>query len=73
MDGTGTYKFDTGDKLDLQEIFTKREKIYTYHYLRDVINGMEPDAIFPNLEDLEKSKLMGNIKRRIGSGGVFWV
>ena len=71
MDDTGTYKFDTGDDLNLQEIFTKREKIYTYHYLRDVINGMEPDEVFPNLEDLEEAKLMKNIKRRMGAGGVF--
>ena len=71
MGEDGNYKFDTGDELNLQEIFTKREKIYTYHYLRDVINGMEPDNVFPNLEDLEQSKLMGNIRRRIGTGGVF--
>ena len=71
MDGTGTYKFDTGDDLNLEEIHRKRKKIYTYHYLRDVINGMEPDKVFPNLGDLKKSKLMGNIHRRIGSGGVF--
>ena len=71
MDDTGTYKFDTDDELNLQEIFTKREKIYTYHYLRDVINGMEPNNVFPNLEDLEQSKLMTNLRRRIGTGGVF--
>ena len=71
MDDTGNYKFNTGDELNLQEIFTKREKIYTYHYLRGVIHGMEPNEVFPNLEDLEEAKLMGNIRRRIGAGGVF--
>ena len=70
MDDKGAYKFDyEGDNLE--QVFKRKEKVYTYSYLRDVINGMEPDEVFPHLDDLEKSKLMGNIQRRFGSGGVF--
>ena len=72
IDADGTYKFDTGDnEMNLEEVFRRKEKVYTYSYLRDVINGMEPDEVFPHLDDLEKSKLMGNIQRRFGNGGVF--
>ena len=66
MDDDGTYKFDTGDddELNLEEIYKKREKIYTYYRFKDVIDGMEPDGVFPHLQDLEASGLMNNLVRR---------
>ena len=68
MDDTGNYKFETGDELNLEEIYRKREKIYTYHYFKDVFDGMEPDEVFPHVEDLEKAGIMSNIKRRVSNG-----
>ena len=71
MDDSGNYKFETGDDLNLEEIHRKREKIYTYHYFKGVLNGMEPDEVSSHLEDLEKAGIMSNIHRRRGVGGVF--
>ena len=70
MDDTGTYKFDTGDATNLEEIFKRRRKIYTYFDLKDIISGMEPDGVFPHLEDFERAKLMDNVYSRRGVGNV---
>ena len=68
MDETGNYKFETGDELNLEEIYKKREKIYTYSYFKDVMNSIEPDETSPHLADLEKAGVMSNIRRRVRNG-----
>ena len=68
MDDTGNYKFETGDALNLEEIYRKREKLYTYSYFKDVINSIEADETSPHLEDLEKAGVMTNIRRRVRNG-----
>ena len=65
MDETGNYKFDTDNATNLEEIFRRREKIYTYYQFKDVLNGMDPNEVFPHLEDLEKAGVMTNIHRRV--------
>lgn len=65
MDETGNYKFYTDDATNLEEIFKKWEKLYTYSYFKDVMTSIEPDEVFTNLEDLEKAGVMSNIRRRV--------